>query len=323
DPASGRVRQLPYGSAAPGAVSSPHVTAIAEDARGNLWLGTEGGGLDLARADGTVVKVFRHDPRDLASLPANTVYALAVDARDQVWVATDGGGLALMQGSVAAPDAIRFKVLSREEGLSSDTVYGVVTDAAGRVWVSGDAGLTRYDPESAGIKTYHREHGLQGEEFNFGAYLRLRDGRLAFGGPGGFNIFDPTRLTENRLPPHVALTRVEVLGAPAPGPKPYWLLERIDLGYRANILSLDFGALDLIAYRVRLQRLKFQQVLDARQRLESEVKLRTRELTESNRQLAEAVRAKSDFFDRMSHELRTPMNGVVGMTELLTRTPLS
>src|SRR5438105_3272429 len=213
DPASGRIRQLPYGSSAPGAVSSPHVTAIAEDARGNLWLGTEGGGLDLARADGTVVKVFRHDPRDLASLPANTVYALAVDARDQVWVATDGGGLALMQGSVAAPDAIRFKVLSREEGLSSDTVYGVVTDAAGRVWVSGDAGLTRYDPESAGIKTYHREHGLQGEEFNFGAYLRLRDGRLAFGGPGGFNIFDPTRLTENRRPPHVALTRVELLGA--------------------------------------------------------------------------------------------------------------
>ena len=44
---------------------------------------------------------------------------------------------------------------------------------------------------------------------------------------------------------------------------------------------------------------------------------------ESNRQLAEAARAKSNFLDRMSHELRTPMNGVVGMTELLARTPLS
>jgi len=36
-----------------------------------------------------------------------------------------------------------------------------------------------------------------------------------------------------------------------------------------------------------------------------------------------AARAKSNFLDRMSHELRTPMNGVVGMTELLARTPLS
>ena len=58
-------------------------------------------------------------------------------------------------------------------------------------------------------------------------------------------------------------------------------------------------------------------------RLEAEVQLRTRELVESNRQLAEAARAKSDFLDRMSHELRTPMNGVVGMTELLSRTSLS
>ena len=55
----------------------------------------------------------------------------------------------------------------------------------------------------------------------------------------------------------------------------------------------------------------------ARERLEAEVQLRTRELVESNRQLEEAARAKSDFLDRMSHELRTPMNGVVGMTELL------
>src|SRR5262249_49285496 len=57
--------------------------------------------------------------------------------------------------------------------------------------------------------------------------------------------------------------------------------------------------------------------------VESEVQLRTRELRESNRQLEEAARAKSDFLDRMSHELRTPMNGVVGMTELLSRTSLS
>ena len=64
-------------------------------------------------------------------------------------------------------------------------------------------------------------------------------------------------------------------------------------------------------------------MIAASEHLEAEVQLRTRELTESNRQLAEAARAKSDFLDRMSHELRTPMNGVVGMTELLTRTTLS
>ena len=36
--------------------------AFAEDAQGNMWIGTQGGGLDLARGDGTVFKVFRHEP---------------------------------------------------------------------------------------------------------------------------------------------------------------------------------------------------------------------------------------------------------------------
>ena len=405
DPATRTVRQLPYGSGNPGEISAPVVTAIVEDARGNLWIGTEGGGLNLARADGTVLRVFRNDPADPSSLPSNTVYALAVDEDGRVWIATEGGGLARVLDPAAAPDAIEFRMLSRADGLSSDTLWGIVPDARGAVWLSGNAGLMRLDPATGAIKTYHREHGLQGEEFSSGAYFRLRDGRVAFGGPGGFNVFDPGALSENGEPPRIALTNVDVLGVRAAGDTPFWLRDRIVLDYRGSIVSLDFGVLDftspehnrlairmsgltddwidlgaqrrvtltnldsgdhvlevraanadsvwstplrltihrnpapwsspaayalyalaLIAFvgqRVRRHRQKIREMVEARARLEAEVQVRTRELTESNRQLAEAARAKSDFLDRMSHELRTPMNGVVGMTELLARTSLS
>ena len=403
DPDSRTVRQLPYGSA-PGAVSGTTVTAMAEDAHGNFWLGTLGEGLNLARADGTVLKVYRQDPADPTTLPDNTVYALAVDAGGDVWVAT-GGGLARIKDPGAAPDKIEFQVYSSEDGLSSDTLWGVVPDAAGHLWLSSNTGLMRLDPETGAVRSYHRYHGLQGEEFSFGASFRLRDGRLSFGGPGGFNIFDPAALPGNTEPPRMALVNVDVLGVRAGGETPFWLRDRIELDYRGSIVSLDFGLLDfaspahnrlayriagltddwidlgaehritltnldpgdhvlevraansdsgwsrplsltihrdpapwasplayviyaliligLIAHRVYRHREKFREVVRARERLEAEVQLRTRELRESNQQLAEAVEAKGNFLDRMSHELRTPMNGVVGMTELLSRTPLS
>jgi signal transduction histidine kinase/DNA-binding response OmpR family regulator len=40
-------------------------------------------------------------------------------------------------------------------------------------------------------------------------------------------------------------------------------------------------------------------------------------------QALEVSNAKTDFLARMSHEIRTPMNGVLGMVELLDRTPLT
>ena len=400
DPATGTIRQLALQA------GSENVSAIAEDREGNFWIGTDGGGLSLTRSDGAVVKSFRHDPNDPKSLPVNIVYAISIDGSGRVWVATDGGGLVQVVGSANAPDKIRFDAVTRAQGLTSDTVYGVVPDAAGSLWLSGNSGLVRYDPVSGAVKTFHREQGVQGEEFSSGAFLGLRDGRICFGGTGGFNIFDPRKLTENRVAPRLAMTGVEVLGVPATGTIPFWLRNHIALDYRGSIVSFDFGVLDfsspkhnrlayrmpgltdrwidlgsqrritltnldagdhvlevraanadsvwsstpvrltihrdpapwkspvayatyiaillgLVLYRVHRQRVKFLEVARARDRLESEVQLRTHELVESNRQLAEAARAKSDFLDRMSHELRTPMNGVVGMTELLSRTALS
>jgi diguanylate cyclase (GGDEF)-like protein len=243
DPKTGSVLQLPFESTLPGAVSSRNVSAFAEEPSGNFWLATDGGGLDLANSVGHVLKVFRHVDHDATSLPSNSVYGVSVDTHGQLWVATDRG-LTRMVGSSAQPDGIRFETFGRAEGLAGDTVYGVVVDASGRLWMSGNSGLTRYDPDLASFRTYHVQHGLQGEEFDFGAYRRLRDGRVAFGGPGGFNVFAPGSIQDSRAAPPVALMRVDVLGAPLPSPTPYWLLDRIDVDSGARIMTFEFAALD-------------------------------------------------------------------------------
>ena len=57
--------------------------------------------------------------------------------------------------------------------------------------------------------------------------------------------------------------------------------------------------------------------------LTGELKSARDEMVTTRDQAVELARIKSEFLATMSHEIRTPMNGVVGMAELLTRTPLS
>ena len=257
DRATDSFRRYTVGRAGEG-LSSDRATALAEDPTGQLWVGTDGGGLDLLDPDTGKIVWFAHEPDDARTLSANTVYDVHVDSRGGVWVGTRGGGLDHIIGSARRPDEIHFRNYSETDGLANDTVYGIESDSAGRLWLSTNGGLSRFEPDSGAIRNFTQSHGLQGDEFNFGAHFRGITGELFFGGPNGYNGFFPERLLYDEIPPPVVLTAFLKLNQPAQAAVVHERLKSISLGYKDAVVTFEFAALDFAApsanrYRYMLQ----------------------------------------------------------------------
>ncbi|HET9316696.1 MAG TPA: two-component regulator propeller domain-containing protein, partial [Vicinamibacteria bacterium] len=226
-------------------LSADAVTALAQDASGGLWLGTDGGGLNLLdRTTGQFTR-FLHDPGNASSLGANTVYALYLDSAGRLWVGTRGGGLAVMESREGAE--ARFRHVRQRDGLANDVIYGVVPDGEGHLWLSTNNGLTRYEPATGKSKNYDTSHGLQSNEYNFGAHFRSASGELFFGGVNGFNAFHPRKLVANTHVPPVVLTSFLKFNRPVDTAGPLWMLKGIDLGYGDDVVTFEFAALDYAA----------------------------------------------------------------------------
>jgi diguanylate cyclase (GGDEF)-like protein len=257
DRATGKFHRYLSDAADPTTLSTNRATALAEDPTGRIWVGTETGGLCLLDPASGRFTRFKHRGDDAGQLSSNTVYAIHVDPEGQVWIGTRGGGVDQVQGSADRPESIHFRTYSEAEGLPNSTVYGVESDAANRLWLSTNRGLVRLDPASGEVRSFRQADGLQGDEFNFGAHYRSANGELFFGGPGGYNAFVPERLQFDEQAPPVVLTAFLKLNEPAKTTQPHERLRSIDLGYRDDVVTFEFAALDFTSpadnrYRYKL-----------------------------------------------------------------------
>jgi diguanylate cyclase (GGDEF)-like protein len=242
DPRSDRVLRYEHGRKDSSGLSSDRATALAEDGQGLIWVGTDGGGLEVLDPTSGRFAHFAHDVNDVHSLSSDTVYALHVDAAGTVWVGTRGGGLNRVSGSPFSASPLSFENLSEAEGLPNSTVYGIEADSKGTLWISTNRGIAALNPRDRSVRNFRRDHGLQADEFNFGAHYRGPDGTLYFGGSNGYNAFRAEGLQLNDTSPPVVLTGVLKLNSHAtPLPE---TLSRLDLGYRDAVVTFQFAALD-------------------------------------------------------------------------------
>lgn len=242
----------------PTTLSSPRATALARDQRGRIWVGTDDAGLNVLDPATRKIHRYRHDPAEATSLSANGIYSLHVSDAGDIWIGTTDSGLDRVLNPDAAAQDIRFENRNQLHGLASNVVYGVTSDVQGHVWLSGNNGLTRLNPVSNAVRSYHRRHGLQGEEFNFGAHHRDAFGWLYFGGANGINAFDPAALASLDDAPAVVITSIEKFNQAADLGLPYDQVTDLPLSYSDDVVTFEFAALDFVdpqknRYRYRLE----------------------------------------------------------------------
>lgn len=145
------VRQWVHNPADPGSLSGSSVNAVLEDRRGQLWVGTEGAGLNRARPRTgpqapVAFEAFRAGGP--AGLKDDVFLCLFEDRQGRLWGGTYQGGLVEIRQPEGRPTFRHHRHQpGRLDSLPSNFVTSLADRREGGLWVGTvDGGLSHFDP---------------------------------------------------------------------------------------------------------------------------------------------------------------------------------
>jgi diguanylate cyclase (GGDEF)-like protein len=162
------------------AAGLPHsiTTAVAQDSRGLIWIGTMGG---LVRYDGYRMQLFEAATRHKAGLPDPYVRDLLALPDGGMLIGTDAGGLARFD-----PADNSFHVYSTSrDGATNSRVYSIADDRAGGAWIATNSGLDHLDLRTGTMRHEPTEPGMSARDFSV---LQDRAGNVWLGNDNGLFV---------------------------------------------------------------------------------------------------------------------------------------
>jgi ligand-binding sensor domain-containing protein/signal transduction histidine kinase len=169
----------------PNSLGNNFVRALYQDRGGDLWVATDGGGLN--RFDRETGTFSRHQavPGDPHSLSSNTVWSIYEDRYGTLWIGTDVG---LDQFDRETETIAPFQ----SQILQGRTTRSTYQDLSGLFWVGTDEGLFVFDQESASV-THYRNDPLNPRSLSNNSVQIIyqdRSGVLWIGTDDGLNKFN-------------------------------------------------------------------------------------------------------------------------------------
>ena len=162
----------------------PHMTTyfsticMVEDTKGNLWFGTDKGGLYKY-----IMSESRMEVIDLpkAGVASNTVSCLTEDSKGRIWVGTFGGGIAVFDGD-------NMHKFDSGNGLKASKIYDIIEDVEGNILIAdSDNGLTIFKGDA--FETINEKDILPDPNVN--AIYKDKSGALWFGTNASISRYNP------------------------------------------------------------------------------------------------------------------------------------
>ncbi|MFC5283030.1 hybrid sensor histidine kinase/response regulator transcription factor [Pedobacter alpinus] len=173
-------------NAGPQSLNDNNIFCIKKDSRGNVWVGTNGKGVNCYDLTTNKVEYFNNSATGKYKININGyIRSLEEDSKGNMWIGTSGSGIAVYN-----PVTGKTKMLSKGSGeLSNDNVITINCAKDGMVYIGSiGGGLTVYDHRANKFTTYSEQNGLA----NSIVYKILEDnsGKIWLSTNRGISSFD-------------------------------------------------------------------------------------------------------------------------------------
>ena len=239
DKKTGNFTRFMHDSKNPKSLSGNFVLCIYNDKRGDLWIGTNNGGLNLFnRTD----KSFKTFISDLGEGGNSTIPAIYEDNKGNFWVGTYLTGLYLFDRNRGKP----VYNITVKDGLPSNVIHSILEDDSGNLWIGTQYGLSKFDPETHRIRNYYTSDVFDENKYFRGSACKTSTGEMLFGSFDGFIMFHPDNIKDDPVTPQVVISNVSLLNRPGEKLKFNGFIsemKELDLSYNENDLRFDYVGL--------------------------------------------------------------------------------
>ncbi len=204
-----------------------------------IWVGTDGAGFALINPKENKITHYVNNPNDTNSVSGNKILSIQKSKNGTLWIGTNGSGLNKFNS-----EENKFTRYTTKSGLPNNVIYGILEDGNGCLWLSTNRGLSKFDTLKKIFRNFVYKDGLQSNEFNRGAYLKARDGKLYFGGIKGVTSFYPDQIVESKFNPPVVITNFLLNNKPVLIHKYLTKENKLVLSYSNNLFAFEFASLD-------------------------------------------------------------------------------